>query len=187
MSEELLNETHVEEVEVSPYTEIARKYKAGESLDDAELDLVADTALTILRELLAPFDAGYSPIDEFDGDDGELILDVQDSNLAVLIGRHGRTLEALQYMFSLLVSRKLGFRYPVVIDIKGYKHRRKEKLIQMANNAAQKVLQSGRPYKLPPMSAYERRLIHIALRDTEGIFTISEGIDLDRRVVVKKS
>ena len=123
MSEELLE---IEENEVAPtsldevvgeYPEIARKYKAGEELTDEELDTVADVALSVIRNILKHFDAEDSPIDEYEGDDGELILDVTAPNLAVLIGRHGRTLESLQTMFSLIVSRRLGFRYPVVVDI----------------------------------------------------------------------
>ena len=116
MSEELSTEV----VEVSgAYPEIARKYKAGEELTDEALDTVADVAITVLRDLLAFFDAADSPIDEYEGDEGELILDVTAPDLAVLIGRHGRTLESLQSLFSLLVSRRLGFRYPVAVDVEG--------------------------------------------------------------------
>ena len=98
MSEELSTEV----VEASGvYPEIARKYKAAVELTDEELDTVADVAITVLRDLLAFFDAADSPIDEYEGDEGELILDVTAPDLAVLIGRHGRTLESLQSLFSL--------------------------------------------------------------------------------------
>lgn len=190
MSEELLE---IEENEVAPtsldevvgeYPEIARKYKAGEELSDEELDTVADVALSVIRNILKHFDAEDSPIDEYEGDDGELILDVTAPNLAVLIGRHGRTLESLQTMFSLIVSRRLGFRYPVVVDIEGYKSRRNDKVTSMANSAAARAVRQHGSVALPPMSAYERRLVHIALRDNAAVETHSEGVDPERRVVV---
>lgn len=190
MSEELLE---IEENEVAPtsldevvgeYPEIARKYKAGEELTDEELDTVADVALSVVRNILKHFDAEDSPIDEYEGDDGELILDVTAPNLAVLIGRHGRTLESLQTMFSLIVSRRLGFRYPVVVDIEGYKSRRNDKVASMAHSAAARAVRQHGSVALPPMSAYERRLVHIALRDNAAVETHSEGVDPERRVVV---
>lgn len=190
MSEELLE---IEENKVAPtsldevvgeYPEIARKYKAGEELTDEELDTVADVALSVIRNILKHFDAEDSPIDEYEGDDGELILDVTAPNLAVLIGRHGRTLESLQTMFSLIVSRRLGFRYPVVVDIEGYKSRRNDKVASMAHSAAARAVRQHGSVALPPMSAYERRLVHIALRDNAAVETHSEGVDPERRVVV---
>lgn len=181
MSEELSTEI----VEVSgAYPEIARKYKAGEELTDEELDTVADVAITVLRDLLAFFDAADSPIDEYEGDEGELILDVTAPDLAVLIGRHGRTLESLQSLFSLLVSRRLGFRYPVAVDVEGYKSRRHDKVISMARSAASRAVRQHGSVSLPPMSAYERRLVHIALREDERVDTHSEGTDPERRVVI---
>lgn len=181
MSEELSTEV----VEVSgAYPEIARKYKAGEELTDEELDTVADVAITVLRDLLAFFDAADSPIDEYEGDEGELILDVTAPDLAVLIGRHGRTLESLQSLFSLLVSRRLGFRYPVAVDVEGYKSRRHDKVISMARSAASRAVRQHGSVSLPPMSAYERRLVHIALREDERVDTHSEGTDPERRVVI---
>lgn len=194
MSEELNGVEELEAVEpatdapdtevVGEYPEIARKYKAGEELSDDELDAVADVALSVIRNILKHFDAEDSPIDEYEGDEGELILDVTAPNLAVLIGRHGRTLESLQTMFSLIVSRRLGFRYPVVVDIEGYKSRRNEKVASMARSAASRAVRQHGSVSLPPMSAYERRLVHIALRDNEAVETHSEGVDPDRHVVV---
>lgn len=172
------------EVVAGNYPELARKYKAGEELDDNDLDVIADVAVTVLRNILAQFDADGVPIDEYEGDEGELILDVTAPDLAVLIGRHGRTLESLQTMVSLIVSRQLGFRYPVVVDIEGYKSRRNEKVASMARSAAARAVKQHTSVKLPPMSAYERRLVHIALRDNEAVETHSEGVDPERRVVI---
>ena len=186
MSDEL-NEEKQEEVAqqvAGDYPEIALHYKAGEQLTDEELDTIADVSISILRSILSHFDAEDSPIEEYEGDEGELILDVTAPDLAVLIGRHGRTLDALQVMFSLLVSRKLGFRYPVVVDVEGYKSRRQEKVTSMAESAAERALRSDKKVSLPPMNAYERRLVHIALRENDKVDTHSEGVDPDRHVVI---
>ena len=178
MSEEII-EDMLEEVApqvAGDYPEIAQRYKAGEELTDEELDTIADVAISILRSILSHFDAANSPIDE--------ILDVTAPDLAVLIGRHGRTLDALQVMFSLLVSRKLGFRYPVVVDVEGYKSRRQDKVASMAQSAAERAIRTHKSVSLPPMNAYERRLVHIALRSNDAVDTHSEGSDPDRHVVI---
>ncbi len=193
MAEEFEEATVSEEVETfegvldgytGQYPEIAAHYKAGVELTDDELDTIADISIDVVRSILSSFDADSCTIDEYDGDDGELILDVSGADLAVLIGRHGRTLDSLQTLVSLIVSRRLGFRFPVVVDIEGYKARRKDKVKDMAHSAANRAVRQGSSVSLPPMSAYERRLVHLALRDDVRVMTHSEGVDPDRRVVV---
>ena len=182
--EEIAEEAVVEEQIVGEYPEIAKRYKAGKDLTDEDLDTIADVAISIVRDILVHFDADNSPIDEYEGDEGELILDITAPDLAVLIGRHGRTLESLQTLVSLLVSRKLGFRYPVAVDVEGYKSRRHDKVISMAKSAASRAVSQNRTVNLPPMTAYERRLVHIALREDDRVDTHSEGADPERRVVI---
>lgn len=190
MADELVEEIIDEAVEsadeqiVGQYPEIAVHYKEGVALTDEELDTIADVAISVVRSILSHFDAEGSFIDEYEGDEGELILDITAPDLAVLIGRHGRTLESLQTLVSLLVSRKLGFRYPVSIDVEGYKSRRHDKVVSMAKNAVSRAVSQGRSVNLPPMSAYERRLVHIALREDDRIDTHSEGVEPERRVVI---
>ena len=190
MADELVEEIIDEAVEsadeqiVGQYPEIAVHYKEGVALTDEELDTIADVAISVVRSILSHFDAEGSSIDEYEGDEGELILDITAPDLAVLIGRHGRTLESLQTLVSLLVSRKLGFRYPVSIDVEVYKSRRHDKVVSMAKNAVSRAVSQGRSVNLPPMSAYERRLVHIALREDDRIDTHSEGVEPERRVVI---
>ena len=64
-------------------------------------------------------------IDEYEGDEGELILDISGKDMAVLIGRHGKTLDALQFIVSMITVRTIGFRYPVIVDVEGYKNRQR--------------------------------------------------------------
>ena len=102
----------------------------------------------------------------------------------MLIGRHGRTLDALQMVVSSLMSSTLRFHYPVVVDIEGYKTRRKDKLRSLARSAAARAKRQHSRVSLPPMNAYERRLIHIALAEDDGVTTHSEGEEPSRRVVI---
>lgn len=154
-------------------------------LTDEQLDLVADTALEVLREILGYFGARDATIEEYEGDEGEIILDVVGVDLAVLIGRHGRALESLQSLVSAIVHRRLGFRYPVVVDIEGYRHRRRQKIDTMAKSAADRAVRQHTPVKLRPMSPYERRLVHVALRGDDRVVTGSEGVEPNRLVVIK--
>jgi spoIIIJ-associated protein len=148
------------------------------------IDTIADVAVGYVRALLSYFGETSASIDEYEGDDGELILDVNGGDLAVLIGRHGRTLDALQMVVSSLMSSTLRFHYPVVVDVEGYKHRRKDKLRTMAHSAASRAKRQRSKVSLPPMNAYERRLIHLALVDDDGVTTHSEGEDPTRHVVI---
>ena len=103
---------------------------------------------------------------------------------AGLIGYHGETLNSMQLLVNLMLWRKTGDWQSVVLDVDGYREKRKDLLEQMARNVAQKVKFSGQAETLPPMSAFERRLVHLALSDDKEIDTISEGEE-ERRVVVR--
>lgn len=153
-------------------------------LSDEDLDRIADVAIDTLQDILKHFEIGEVTIDEYEGDEGELILDITGDDLAVLIGRHGKTLDALQFIVSAITVRTIGFRYPVVVDVEGYKARQREKLESIANNAANKAARQNRSVKLRPMTPYERRIVHIALRDDERVDTASEGEGSARHVVV---
>lgn len=163
---------------------IKEKYEAGQELTDDELDFVADAAIRSIKDILSYFGETGSSIDEYDGDNGELILDINGGDLAVLIGRHGRTLDALQMVVSSLLSSTLGFHYPIVVDIEGYKSRRKNKVQSLARSAAARAKKQHGSVSLPPMNAYERRLVHLALVDDDSVITHSEGEEPMRHVVV---
>lgn len=165
------------------FSSIREHFEAGAELTEEETDKVADVAVEYLRELLGFFGETSCSIDEYDGDNGELILDVNGGDLAVLIGRHGRTLDALQMVLSSLMSSTLKFYYPIVVDIESYKSRRKSKVQELARAAAAKARKQGR-VTMAPMNAYERRLVHLALHDDDSVTTHSEGEDPNRRVVI---
>ena len=151
---------------------------------DEQLDEIADTAIAVLKDVLKYFNVGEVTIDEYEGDEGELILDITGDDLAVLIGRHGRTLDALQFLISAITVRKIGYRFPVIIDVESYKNRQRQKLEALARSTAKKAVTQGRSIKLRPMTPYERRIIHVALRDDKRVETGSEGEGPGRHVVV---
>ena len=151
---------------------------------DEMLDNIADTAIAALQDILQYFNVGDVTIDEYEGDEGELILDISGDDMAVLIGRHGKTLDALQFIVSMITVRTIGFRYPVVVDVEGYKNRQRQKLESIAHSSANRAVSQHRKVGLRPMTPYERRIIHIALRDDDRVETVSEGEGSARHVVV---
>lgn len=168
-------------VDETPTERIA---SAPPELSDEELDRVADTAVEVLQTILNSFGIEGSTIEEYEGDEGEIILDVVGGDLAVLIGRHGRTLDALQALTSAITNRKLGFRFPTIVDVEGYRHRRRQKIEDIARRSADRAVRQHGAVSLRPMTAYERRVVHVALRDDRRITTQSEGDDPFRMVVI---
>lgn len=155
-----------------------------ESLSNEDLDEIADTAIDVLRDILKSFDSQGAEINEYEGDEGEIILDVCGGNLAVLIGKRGHTLESVQTIVSSITHHKIGYRYPVVVDIESYKHRHRQKIEQTARSAASRAISQDRSVALHPMNPYERRIVHVFLRDDERVETHSEGTDPNRHVIV---
>lgn len=156
----------------------------NEGISDEELDKIADTAIAFISDILQYMNVGEVEINEYEGDEGELILDLTGDDLAILIGRHGKTLDALQFMVSTVTARQMGYRYPVVVDVEGYKGRQREKLESIAYSAASRAASQKRPVRLRPMTPYERRIVHITLADDTRVETVSEGEGAGRRVVV---
>lgn len=152
-------------------------------LTDEELDKVADKASSSIQEILKTFDIEAS-VEEYEGDEGEIILDIVGDDLGVLIGRHGKTLDAFQTLVAAATNRALGFRHPIVVDVEGYRHRRRAKLEEIGKRAAEKAARTGQSVKLRPMSSYERRVVHVFLRDDRRVITASEGDEPFRQVVV---
>jgi spoIIIJ-associated protein len=155
-----------------------------EGLTDEELDHVADTAVATLRQILQCFGIEDPTIEEYEGDEGEIILDVVGGDYGLLIGRHGKTLDALQTAVGAITTHKGGFRYPVVVDVEGYRHRRRQKIEDIARRAADRAARQHTAVRLRPMTAYERRVVHVALRGDTRIVTGSEGADPFRQVVI---
>ena len=107
-------------------------------------------------------------------------------DLGLLIGRHGQTIDAIQYVTSVVAYRTYGEdRKDVVVDAAGYRERRRATLESMALRSAQQAKSSGRPVELEPMTSIERRIVHLCLQDEPGVRTRSEGDEPHRHVVVE--
>jgi spoIIIJ-associated protein len=111
-------------------------------------------------------------------------VDVEGPDLDVLVGRDGDTLSALEELTRLAVVRQSGERARVMLDIDGFKQRRREALSVSAREAADRVRENGLPEELPPMSPYERKIIHDVVAELEGVATESVGEEPRRRVAI---
>ena len=109
---------------------------------------------------------------------------INGDTLGILIGRRGETLDALQYLTSLKVNRGRDSYTRVTLDTENYRAKREDTLIRLANRMANRALRTGRKVSLEPMNPYERRIIHYALQQTEGVSTHSEGDEPNRHVVI---
>lgn len=118
-------------------------------------------------------------------DEEEVTASLTGSELGLLIGRHGQTIDAVQYLVNAIVSRgQPEGRKRVVVDAAGYRERRRSLLESLAVRSAERAKATGEPVELEPMSSVERRLVHVRLEDYPGVTTRSEGDEPNRYVVV---
>lgn len=113
-----------------------------------------------------------------------ITVQVSGEHMGALIGRHGATLDALQFLLGLMVTRQTGARVRVVVDVEGYRERRQLVLEDTARRAAEQVVRNGGEVVLDPMEAAERRIVHTTLADHPHVMTFSRGEGASRRVVV---
>ncbi len=116
--------------------------------------------------------------------EGNVFGFINGDTLGILIGRRGETLDAVQYLTSLKVNRGREGYTRVTLDTENYRAKREDTLIRLANRMANRALRTGRKVSLEPMNPYERRIIHYALQQTEGVDTHSEGEEPNRHVVI---
>lgn len=107
-------------------------------------------------------------------------------NSSILIGKNGRTMEALQYLIKNSIYNKTGFKINVILDVEDYKEKINRHLEYNVKKIAREVKKSGVAAKLDPMNSYERRIVHNAVNEIKGVSTISEGVEPNRYVVIKK-
>ncbi len=113
----------------------------------------------------------------------ELLAVVEGDDLGLLIGKHGQTIDALQYLANAILRRGDEHK-PVTVDASGYRERRRAVLDDLAVRSAERALETGERVELEPMTPIERKLVHQRLQDVEGVATSSEGVEPNRYVVV---
>lgn len=115
-----------------------------------------------------------------------ILFSLHGEGLGILIGKHGQTLDALQYLTNLAAGKAAHGRYFVMLDVENYRERRKDTLEALAKRLAGKVKRTGEPVKLEPMPAGERRIIHLALQDDDAVITESEGEAPYRYITIRR-
>lgn len=151
-------------------------------------NLLAITKATV-QELLSHMDIHAEVavrMGEGDAEDEQdpVLVDIRGGDLSILIGRHAETLNALQLITRLIVGKEVGQAAHIVIDVEGYRKRHEEGLRQLAQRMAEQALSTGRRQALEPMTPAERRIIHLALRDSQDVTTESVGEEPRRKVVI---
>lgn len=116
--------------------------------------------------------------------DDTLFLEIKAEDSGIIIGRRGETLDALQYLVSLVVNKNKENYKKVSIDIENYRHKREETLVRLANRLAERVVKYKKSITLEPMNPYERKVIHSTLQDNKYVETYSVGNDPNRKVVI---
>lgn len=139
-----------------------------------------------LEELVSFFGANVDVTTEVTDDGIELSIESTPISPR-LIGHRGETLRAIEFLVNQMVKAHDGDAPRVLVDIAGYRQARRESLLQMAQEIATRVKDTGAEEELKPMNPAERRIVHMALREIEGVETESRGYDRERRIVVKPS
>ena len=117
--------------------------------------------------------------------DGSVTFKLHGDDMGILIGKHGQTLDSLQYLTNLVANKNSSERVRVIIDVEDYRDRRIETLTRLANRLADKVKRTGERVALEPMNPHERKIIHMALQGDRRVTTLSEGDDPYRHVVIE--
>lgn len=178
-------------------TEAAEGATAAEPADAAEATQAEDVdeteELFQQSEIAADYIEGLLDVLDLDGDIDELIangrpvVEVVGGELQSLVGPRGVTLEALQELARLAVFRRTGVSSRLLLDIGGYRARRRNELAAVARNAIERVREHGEPVTLEPMTAFERKCVHDVINATEGVVSESEGEEPNRRIVVSRA
>ncbi len=149
-------------------------------------DDITDVSSRILQELLRRMGmrGARVAVEQPAAGDEPLRLNVVGRDLGVLIGRRGETLSAIQFLTRMMASHQLERWVNLVVDVDGYRKKREEALSRLAVRLAEQAVETGRPQEMEPMPASERRIVHIALRDFDGVRTESSGEGDSRRVNV---
>ncbi|MBL8034265.1 MAG: KH domain-containing protein [Leptospiraceae bacterium] len=138
----------------------------------------------VISTLLGHMGYSVSVKDYRNVEEGKLMVDLESEFAGYIIGKHGRTLEALQFMTNLIVEKITGEQPKILLDIENYRERRAQHLMEIARKTGDYVIKTGKSRLLDPLNPYERRLVHMALQDNENVKTESEGNGVYKRVRV---
>jgi spoIIIJ-associated protein len=157
------------------------------SVDESTLDVQTRKALAFVRTLMSKMqmsvEVNVAPNDG-EGSPDEIRIEIEGTDAGRIIGKKGNVLDAIQYLTARVVVRPGDARRHLIVDAEGYRARHEDQLSQMARRLAERVATEGKVITFDPMSARERRIVHIALRDMKGVRTESMGEEPQRRVQI---
>ena len=174
-----VTETAVDTVETDN-TEIPVVVEDG--ITKAEQDFIADTGKEFLLGMFGKMGLPVQ-IEKLTTKD-KITFQVHGEDLGILIGKHGQTLDAIQYLTNLVANKEVRRRCQIVVDVENYRSRREETLVQLAHRLGAKVRRTRQKIALEPMNAFERKIIHLALQNEKNIKTDSEGQEPYRHIVI---
>lgn len=167
---------------------VVRRKPSTEEAAEAELDEQADIAADFLEDLLEHMDLEAEV--ETHLEDGTMYVEIwgagDEDEMGILIGKHGNVLDGLQELVRVHVGQRTGARCRVIVDVEDYQKRRRSRLVSKAKDAGKRVQRDGKPQRLEPMNAFERKIVHDAIAAMKGLESESEGQDPDRRVVIRQ-
>jgi spoIIIJ-associated protein len=152
--------------------------EAAPVIEDDVMAIAGDSLKTILD--LIPIEASVTARQEED----RIILSIEGDQSGILIGRKGRTLDALQFIVSKIVNKSLEQKVRVVVDSENYRERRRDALVEMALKIGEKAKRIKKPITTGPLNPHDRRIIHLALRDDEELDTKSRGDGVLKKVLI---
>ena len=152
-------------------------------IDKAEVDKAIENTKKFLDEFIKNFSGIEYEIEE---KDNSIFIKITGENASELIGYRGEAIESLQVIVASIINKETTQRIRVIIDILDYKEKRKKTLEDLARRIEKTVIKSERPYKLEPMNAYERKIIHTALQESKYVTTNSVGEEPHRRIIIRK-
>ncbi len=171
-----------EEQEVVEETLLEERMKVDQTKD---LRLNVQEAEVFLKEVAHNMGVQVNVQSELDGN--KATFQLSGDKIAILIGKRGKTLNAIQYLTQLVLNKHGRNFHSVTVDAEGYRQRREETLIELAQKMASKAIRIDGKVALEPMPAYERKIIHSALQDSTEVSTYSDGVEPHRYIVIKPS
>ena len=146
---------------------------------------VEEVARVFLNDVFQAMNMEVAIDIKYNEEEKSMDIELSGNEMGVLIGKRGQTLDSLQYLVSLVVNKESEEYIHVKVDTENYRQRRKETLENLAKNIAYKVKRTKRSISLEPMNPYERRIIHTAVQEVEGVTSRSVGSGMDRRVLIE--
>ena len=169
------------------FSVVGRDCTQTQRFDYYQYDLQMEERKDLVNYILSSLEVDVKTFfrDQDDFDNKSVYFEIEGDDSGLIIGRKGETLRSLEFLISFIIKRQLDKKVRVILDVEGYQERRRQNIASLAESAAEKVIKSGKPVKMDPMSPFDRRIVHLALEKESKITTESQGSGSRRQVVIK--